>query len=311
MQIRQATQTDIPGILDVLKASLGETSSKKTDEVWRYKHVDNPFGESLVLVAEEAGMIIGVRAFMRWQWKRGEKVFSAYRAVDTATHPEHQGKGVFKKLTLAALKLGEGNKDNFVFNTPNAQSKPGYFKMGWQEVGKLHTQIVPVSPLYWNSKSPGNYPLSWNDDNTKLMELWNKNLMNLNQLFTPKSIPYLEWRYKNNPLQNYRIGASKKFFIAGYVKKQGKIKELRISELIFTDAYAKKECRKLIKDWGKEYGVQFISFNDPLKLNPIKVKISGNFGPVLTYKDLGADYSQSEFLEINNWAYSLGDLELF
>lgn len=62
LQIRQALDTDIPAIIEVLKASLGESKLKKSEEIWRYKHVDNPFGKSLVLVAEENDEIIGVRA---------------------------------------------------------------------------------------------------------------------------------------------------------------------------------------------------------------------------------------------------------
>ncbi len=130
MLIREATEQDIPEILRVLKASLGETSSKKTESVWRYKHVDNPFGKSLVLVAVENDKIIGVRALMRWNWQLGNQIFSAYRAVDTATHPKHQGKGIFKKLTLRAIEMAKEQRDNFIFNTPNTQSLPGYLKMG-------------------------------------------------------------------------------------------------------------------------------------------------------------------------------------
>ena len=311
MQIRQANQTDIPGILNVLKASLGETSSKKTDEVWRYKHLDNPFGESLVLIAEEAEIIIGVRAFMRWQWKRGEKIYSAFRAVDTATHPDHQGKGIFKKLTLAALKLGEESKEHFIFNTPNSQSKPGYLKMGWVEVGKLHTIIVPNFPFYWNPKYPIDYPVNLLGENPELLERWNNNLFKSGRLFTPKTREYLNWRYIRNPLQNYRVEATENYFIAGYVKKQKKLKELRISELILFGEGAKKDCKKLIKNWAKEYGVHFISFNDPSYLNLFSLKVSGSFGPALTYKELENNRVKYNILEIKKWANSLGDLELF
>ena len=155
MQIREADHSDIPEILGVLKASLGETSSKKTEEVWRFKHIENPFGESLVLVAEEDNKIIGVRAFMRWEWQRGEEVYSAFRAVDTATHPGHQGKGVFKKLTLKALEIGGKRGDHFVFNTPNSQSKPGYLKMGWNEVGVTAQRLAGV---------PGTHQVEWRSE---------------------------------------------------------------------------------------------------------------------------------------------------
>lgn len=78
MQIREATQNDIPAILDVLRASLGEISSKKTEKIWRYKHLENPFGKSLVLIAEEDGQVIGVRAFMHWQWQKGKRFFPLF-----------------------------------------------------------------------------------------------------------------------------------------------------------------------------------------------------------------------------------------
>ena len=75
MIIREALPEDLNSILKVLKASLGETSSRKNDAVWNYKHVLNPFGKSLVLVAEEGNELIGVRAFMCWQWQKRSKDF--------------------------------------------------------------------------------------------------------------------------------------------------------------------------------------------------------------------------------------------
>lgn len=310
MQIREANENDIPGILNVLKASLGETSSKKTEEVWRYKHIDNPFGESLVLVAEEAGIIVGVRAFMRWQWQKGEKVFSAFRAVDTATHPEHQGKGIFKKLTLKALELGKQRGDHFVFNTPNNQSKPGYLKMGWRELGKVKTTLVPVNPLYWNNKRRFEaYVGPEKKISSELLLQWNKDLEIENHIFTPKSSDYLDWRYINNPLQQYKLEVNENVFIAGYIKDRGKVKELRISELIFYSDISKILVRNTIREWAKESGANFISFGSSFHNELFKTGIAGNFGPVLTFKPLNLD--QPGFTNLNSWAYSLGDLELF
>ncbi len=52
MEIKESDPGGLPQILDGLKASLGETSSKKKEEVWQYK-LDNSFGKSLVLVVVE------------------------------------------------------------------------------------------------------------------------------------------------------------------------------------------------------------------------------------------------------------------
>lgn len=246
MNIREATEQDIPEILKVLKASLGETSSKKTIEVWQYKHVKNPFGKSLVLVAEEKNEIVGVRAFMRWKWHKGEKIYSTFRAVDTATHPEHQGKGIFKQLTLKALEIGKERGDHFVFNTPNSQSKPGYLKMGWKEVGKLKTHLVPINPLHWKKKNL-HFENSINkikNNNASMMRIWNAGLQTSGVLYTPKTEEYLRWRYLENPLQEYLVYADNDFFIAGYVKKQFRYRELRISEIIYSPDVSVKEIKK-------------------------------------------------------------------
>lgn len=315
MTIREANDQDIPDILKVLKASLGESSSKKTEAVWRYKHIDNPFGRSLVLVAVEEDKIIGVRAFMRWKWQKGNEVFSAFRAVDTATHPEHQGKGIFKKLTLKALEVAKSNGDHFVFNTPNEQSKPGYLKMGWEEVAKLKVGIKPVNPFHWkktatHTELPLEIQCSEESIEFLTKEL-NLELARSCNFFTPKSRKYLTWRYENNPMQEYIINATDKFYLAGYVKQHSKFTELRIVEKIINSPGDSKLVNSSIKRWAKEFGVQIISFapNNRFKSGS---GVSGKFGPVLTVRDINLlEKNRKDILILDNWTYSLGDLELF
>ncbi|GAB2770311.1 GNAT family N-acetyltransferase [Salinimicrobium soli] len=307
MTIREASHHDIPQILRVLKASLGETSSKKTGEVWRYKHVNNPFGESLVLVAEEAEEVVGVRAFMRWKWQKGEQTFSAFRAVDTATHPNHQGKGIFKKLTLKALEIGKERGDHFVFNTPNAQSKPGYLKMGWKEVGEIKVSLR-FTKIFSLKDKQIDYGVSGRlDDCEELLKSYYEERKTSDQLFTPKDKLYLGWRYLNNPLQKYEVLIDKNYFIAGYVKPRNKFKEFRISEAIIARG-AKKTAKSAILNLAKSSGAMILSISPDTGIH-FKSGITGNFGPALTYKSV--TLSQSDFLNLDSWAYSLGDLELF
>ena len=94
MNFREATEEDIPGIIFLLKVSLGEGLIPKSEALWRWKHVDNPFGASPVWLAEEDGKIVGVRAFMRWKYTDGMRVYNALRAVDTVTQPHYQRKRI-------------------------------------------------------------------------------------------------------------------------------------------------------------------------------------------------------------------------
>ena len=314
MEVREATELDIKEILEVLKASLGEISSKKTEEVWRYKHIDNPFGKSLVLVALDEGKIVGVRAFMSWRWQIGEKVFSAFRAVDTATHPDYQGKGIFKKLTLAALDIAKNRGDHFVFNTPNSQSKPGYYKMGWEEVSKLQIQLWPVNPFFsLRSKYQRRRKILKNSSKLSLEEL----LINYNSqqikkgLFTNKDIAYLNWRYEKNPLQEYIIISKDDYYIAAYIKSRGRIKEFRVSEKICKNVAGNKKANQIIKHFARKYGAHLISCqSDSYSLSFFKCRLK--LGPTLTIKSINLGKEEAKFLkDIDNWTYSIGDLELF
>ncbi len=316
MIIREAKEVDFPEIVTVLKASLGEQDLPLSEEIWNYKHVDNPFGRSLVLVAEDNGIIAGVRAFMSWKWQYLNKSYSAYRAVDTATHPDFQGKGIFKKLTLEAIELAKQQEDQFIFNTPNEQSRPGYLKMGWETVDKLKVALKPAYASFWKFYIKDiSYSVSNNSkakDLQLLCELWNSKLETSQGLFTPKSMEYLQWRYQANPLQQYEVFIDNGIYMAGYVKKRRGFKELRIAECIFDDnEINKKKINSLINLWCSKFGIQVISYS-PESLNLSLTLVNSKIGPILTLRDLNLSKKElGTFTKVNNWNYSLGDLELF
>lgn len=136
--IRRATAADLDEMIELCRRSLGWDSGGVDEAFFRWKHEENPAGTSPSWVATSpAGDIVGVRVFMRWRFRQAGQPLLGVRAVDTATAPEWRGKGIFSRLTLGALPgLSEDSVD-FVFNTPNDQSRPGYLKMGWQLVGRM------------------------------------------------------------------------------------------------------------------------------------------------------------------------------
>lgn len=314
MIIRKAGSSDLQGIISVLKASLGESSSRKTSEVWSYKHLENPFGESLVLIAEEDGEIIGVRAFMKWTWHKGGQQYSCYRAVDTATHPDYQGKGIFKKLTLRALEIAKEFDGDFVFNTPNDQSRPGYIKMGWQVVDKVKIKIVPNFNFFSGKNDPENQT-SVNPESIRcsdsVLEEYNAKLASENNIFTPKTSEFLKWRYQDCKLQNYFILNEEEYFVAAYIKEHSRYKELRISELICTKSLHESHLKKKISQLAASNKALIITYSSKINLRS-NLGLIGNFGPILTLKQIQDDFQKKDiFLNINNWANSIGDLELF
>jgi GNAT superfamily N-acetyltransferase len=313
MIIRKATSEDIPAIVSLLKLSLGEGLIKKTVAIWNFKHTENPFGSSYISLAFENDILVGVRAFMKWQWQLGDKIWNSYRAVDTATHPDFQGKGIFKKLTLKALDdVHDFEGNTFVFNTPNQYSRPGYLKMGWKIVDAIELAVVPsilyIFPYFFLNSKPKN-TISVTQLNT-LCEAYNKDISSKNILFTPKSATYLKWRYEENPLQDYIVISSSHFYIVFYIKKHRFFNELRVVETIISkELHNLSQIRQAILSFAFQKRCWLITTANK---NLFSLKIYGKFGPKLTLKTLTQDsFFINNVFTIKNWKYSTGDLELF
>ena len=328
MIIRTATPGDKPAIIELLKKSLGESLIPKSTELWNWKHEQNPFGPSFVLLAEEENELIGVRAFMQWKWQWNNKVYNAIRAVDTATHPGHQGKGIFKKLTLKQLEICKQQGIDFVFNTPNEQSRPGYIKMGWQQQGKLPLKIKLLCPLPMTFRialkkkvAPSTFTAAshaaWKQ---VLNNLLDKQPLAINGIHTVTSNEYLTWRYTQNPLFPYQfISDNKNYLLIYRIKSHRSYQELRITDFIlYNEDQAivqhikqemKKVCKVLKTDMISISGNPYLQFRPYFKwmgILPVKP-----LGPIVTLRKVNPDLDFVSLMDSHNWKYSLGDLELF
>jgi N-acetylglutamate synthase-like GNAT family acetyltransferase len=296
MQIRAATEADIPAIVELLKLSLGESLMPKSEAFWRWKHVNNPFGSSPVLVAEEHNELVGVRAFMCWHWQIGDQMIKAVRAVDTATHPKHQGKGIFKQLTLQLVDQCQADGVHFIFNTPNKSSKPGYIKMGWSSLGRMKIFMKPMFGV--QKKIPGF------DVQYRFMELTAQEVAVNNAMLyrTPVTSAFLNWRFANNPNASYMGFKGQDYFTIFRLKPYRLGTEFRICYSARHGANSKwyEHLREVVRQSGANLVTDAESlpgFSTALRL-----------GPEVTIRPLKAG---AESISFETWAPTLGDMELF
>jgi len=320
MTIRPATNKDIPAIVTLLKLSLGESLMPKSEGYWRWKHVDNPFGPSPVLLAEEGEEVIGVRAFMRWAWTDGKQTYRAVRAVDTATHPAHQGKGIFKKLTLALLDQCKTEGVDFVFNTPNAQSRPGYLKMGWVDAGRLPIQFRPLNVAGMikctcgiaSAPAPGHHqPLDIVGLETAVRSI-STGAVVTGRLETDRVAGYLKWRYADVPVVKYlghvyNDGHAPEIFI-GRIKRNRLGNEFRVTDVFCDGPAISAAGRKSLYAFARTHGADYLTCSGTGA--PLKTGVTLHRGPITTVRPLHG-IEQSALVQFTRWAPGLGDLELF
>lgn len=98
-----------------------------TRELFQKKFIDNIYGPSVLEVVYRDGEPIGARAL--WRNDIGGK--KAYQPGDTCVVSSARGGGVFTEMTKKSLELLDST--DIIYNYPNANSLPGYLKMGWRK----------------------------------------------------------------------------------------------------------------------------------------------------------------------------------
>lgn len=256
--VRELHASDELTVLALLQAALaGGPTGERTPAFLRWKHQQNPFGPSpgLVAVAPD-GTLAAVRLLMRWTLLLSGRTVSAVRAVDTATHPDHQGRGLFRRLTLQALDTVAADAD-LVFNTPNANSRPGYLRMGWQDVGALPVRIRPVrlgrfargvrrsgQAAVEGPSAPLASPLvrakdlfDARPDEVASLIVDAESAADQDRLRTPRTIEYMRWRFVSVPGLDYRTvvvddADGLRALGLGRLRRRGPLVELTLGEVL-------------------------------------------------------------------------------
>jgi L-malate glycosyltransferase len=311
LDIREATPADRDAILALTRRSLGWTDDPRFEQLFRWKHDENPNGPSPMWVAVDGDRVVAVRAFMRWTFIRGGHELRAVRAVDTATDPDYQGRGLFRALTLHGVDAMRKEGVDFVFNTPNAQSKPGYLKMGWREVGALPAAIRPrLSPSIMHlgkARVPAEHwsePLdigvsfaSWSERNECPPPSDNTNVRAISTLRSPA---FLRWRY-GTPLLHYRVMEAHGGAVVVRARRRGKALELvHVASLGLGEQEADQIVTRALRRLGAHHALRL----GPTDLRHGFVPFTG---PMLTWRALASD----GLPPLDNWQLTMGDIELF
>lgn len=332
--IRRFVDADLDDVVALVNRAMGSSRRFVFDRAyWRWKHFDNPSGRSPCLVAVAVdGRIVGVRAFMRWTFLRGDRPVPALRAVDTAIHPDFQGQGLFTRLTKQLLCEVAGERAGFVFNTPNAKSLPGYVRMGWRELGRrtlwlkplrrldvayaiLRTRVAQGSSGNWDVGGPpidhllaGHLEGRFRDDTDED-----------DRLVTARTTEYLRWRYALNPSARYRawLASSRRGSAAVVVRggMRGGLREALLCDIFLgTNLGSIVAAISLIRRFCRESGAHYVAACAASDGRLAAVLAMAGFlplsrcTPMLTVRDVEGSAAPRSLDELRA---SIGDLELF
>lgn len=324
LELRIATEADEPAILALATRTLGWGPEPKWAELFRWKHETNAFGRSPRWVAVDGDRVAGFRVFLRWEWRRPDgSIARAVRAVDTATDPDYQGRGIFTRLTKAALVDLADDGVDFVFNTPNDQSRPGYLKMGWEVVGRPAVMVQPgrvlgiprllkartAAELWSEPVTAGTAAAEVlaTDGAAALVDA----LPTPTTLATNRTIEFLRWRYGLTDL-HYRavtLGSDPAEGLAVFrVRRRGAALEATVTEVLVPDAPGSdRAARTLLRRVARRSGADYALVGEQRRLALAPALKVPNLGPIVTWRTVTDPVAP----ELATWTLGMGDLELF
>lgn len=335
LAIRTAGEADIEAILALVGVGLGAGSVPRSPAFWRWKHERSPFGPSPILLAESRGELVGLRAFLRWRLRAGSRDLDAVRAVDTVTHPDWRGRGVFSRLTLELAERERRRGTAFVFNTPNRASGPGYRKMGWRRAGSVSVQARALRPfaLFRGPRRDGETAapgLGHLPPVRELLELpWLGRFLDAveagrkdRRYRTPLSKEYLRWRYAEIPDIEYRAlwsgeaEAAAALVVRG--RERGRFREVMVSEVLAPAGPAGvRAAARLLRRLARQAAADYLAtVSSPGTLERAAAARAGflpvpGAGPALFVRELADTPELPDPARRGSWRLGLGLLEIF
>lgn len=328
LAIRPFEPADEPGVLELLDVAFGGWPPPGADstpsEFFRWKHLESPFGRSLMIVVELGGAIAGFYAYMPWLLSADRRTLMTMRAVDLAIDPRHRRRGISLALRSATTFPPEVE---FVWGNPNTASAAGGRRLGRPEVEGLRSFLRPCSgllrslrPRPSDVRSPTG--ASWPAppgltaahallDGALLERLQTPAETYPGRLATRKHADYLRWRYGRSA--SYRavaLDAPREGGLAIFRRRHhGRFAVADICELLLERRDAGAE-RRLLARVAETTRADFILCNFPSRCSAARRGLLGyrtreTLMALLLGDDLAPDPRAPD-----SWALSRGDLEL-
>jgi hypothetical protein len=327
LTIRLFQAHDEAAVLELLGSAFGDWPRADLDctrsEYFRWKHLESPFGRSLMVVVELNGSIVGFYAYMPWLLCAHERIVATLRAVDLAIDRRHRMLGI----SLALRSAMEFSRDvEFVWGNPNVASARGGRRLGRPEVSGLRSFLRPCARLprtmlarATRAREPDRSPAP--DGTSAASALADRALLDRlrmpvelhgERLATLKHDDYLRWRYGRwSSYEAVRSDAPGEAGLAIFRhRRHGRFVLADVCELLLERRDAGLE-RRLLRRVAAAAQADFVLCNFSSRrgataLGSLAYRTRETLMALVLSEQLPLDPSAP-----GSWALSRGDLELF
>lgn len=211
--------------IELYKNCFNDNGSNKSKIKLEWQLLKIPFEGRYVNIAvhKESNKTAGTYAVFPIPFKVGERKVIGSQAIDAITDKNFRGNNLFIKLAKNVYNTASEGGVKLVFGIPNGISVHGHKnKLGWNLLDPLPFMMKPINSRYFTDKIK---ILKWfpnirifgkkrlknsarlvvdNSFNQSVDEIWQMFSKNI-QVGVIRNLQYLNWRYIEKPLEDYRI----------------------------------------------------------------------------------------------------------
>lgn len=319
MEIREFQPGDEQAILDLFFVSFGKPISK---EFWNWRYRENPFSETTQAhLMWDNNKLVGHYAVCPVNMIIEEVVVQTALSMTTMTHPEYTGRGIFKDLAESLYnELHTNHQIQMVWGFPNLNSHYGFVKnLKWNDVATVPT--LKLKNRNFSSFGTNDYVLHENFTD-ELVNHLSENTKAIVKL--DKTMDYLNWRYKLNPINKYYIISPEKYpeqfavikFFQSFENPE--MQEIDILELgVDNNSEILKELIGAILKFTQHQNLNILSINSWLNISDSrhmlleKNKFILDSPITILGNRLLNRHMSSSVKHFNNWSISMGDSDVY
>ncbi len=140
--VREATQADDLELAQLFRAVFGFDRGAQHAQ-WKFRA--NPAGSSVIAIAEADGRIVGQYALWPTPLRLGQSVIKGAQSLDTMTHPDYRGQGMFTVLAEECMNYAAARGIEALYGFPNDNSQPGFIRrLDWDCTGEISMWFRPL-----------------------------------------------------------------------------------------------------------------------------------------------------------------------
>jgi GNAT superfamily N-acetyltransferase len=164
---------------------------------WRY--FENPCAKIFAAFAIDEDKLVANYSVSPVEIIRDGNIYPAALSLNTMTHPDYMGRGLFVDLTKLVYKELSRQGYELVMGFPNGLSNRVFVnKLGWKDIYEIPTMELSIS----NIANPISFEKNIIEDSNFEMQYQEFSKVSLKWGIN-KSREYLKWKYRNHPSTQY------------------------------------------------------------------------------------------------------------